>query len=158
LLVELARQMQVPAWVERMFGGEIINHTEHRAVLHVALRNRSNRPIFVKGQDVMPEVNAVLEHARKFADQIRRGKWRGHTGKRIRDVVNIGIGGSDLGPKMICQALEPYGDPTLRMHFVSNVDGAHISHVLAECDPESTLFSRAPCSSSLPRRSPPRKP
>ncbi len=140
LLTELARQTQLPACIERMFSGEIINHTEQRAVLHVALRNRSDRPICVKGQDVMPEVNNVLEHMRKFADQIRRGKWRGHTGKRIRDVVNIGIGGSDLGPKMVCQALEPYGDPTLRMHFVSNVDGAHISHVLAECDPESTLF------------------
>jgi glucose-6-phosphate isomerase len=140
LLIELARQAQLPVCAERMFSGEIINHTEQRAVLHVALRNRSDRPIFVKGQDVMPEVNNVLEHMRKFADQIRRGKWRGHTGKRIRDIVNIGIGGSDLGPKMVCQALEPYGDPTLRMHFVSNVDGAHISHVLAECDPESTLF------------------
>ena len=140
LLIELARQAQVPAWIARMFDGETINHTERRSVLHVALRNRSDRPILVKGQDVMPEVNAVLEHMRKFADQIRRGKWRGQTGKRIRDVVNIGIGGSDLGPKMVCEALEPYGDPTLRMHFVSNVDGAHISHVLAECDPESTLF------------------
>lgn len=140
LLIELARQAQVPAWVERTFNGETVNHTEKRAVLHIALRNRSNRPIFVKGQDVMPEVNAVLEHMRKFSDQIRRGKWRGFTDKRIRDVVNIGIGGSDLGPKMICQALEPYSDAGLRMHFVSNVDGAHISHVLAECDPESTLF------------------
>jgi len=140
LLIELARQAQLPAWIERTFNGEMINHTERRSVLHVALRNRSNRPILVNGEDVMPGVNAVLEHMRKFADQIRRGKWRGHTGKRIRDVVNIGIGGSDLGPKMICEALEPYGDPTLRMHFVSNVDGAHISHVLAECDPESTLF------------------
>jgi glucose-6-phosphate isomerase len=140
LLIELARQAHVPAWIERMFAGEMINHTERRSVLHVALRNRSNRPIFVDGQDVMPGVNEVLEHMRKFADQIRRGKWRGQTGKRIRDVVNIGIGGSDLGPKMVCEALEPYGDPTLRMHFVSNVDGAHISHVLAECDPESTLF------------------
>ena len=140
LLIELARQAQLPEWIDRAFNGEMINHTEQRSVLHVALRNRSNRPIQVKGQEVMPEVNAVLEHMRKFADQIRRGKWRGHTGKRIRDVVNIGIGGSDLGPKMVCQALEPFGDPTLRMHFVSNVDGAHISHVLAECDPESTLF------------------
>ncbi|MBE2294337.1 MAG: glucose-6-phosphate isomerase [Phycisphaerales bacterium] len=140
LLIELARQAQVPAWVERMFNGEVINHTERRSVLHIALRNRSNRPITVDGQDVMPGVNAVLEHMRKFSDQIRRDKWRGHTGKRIRDVVNIGIGGSDLGPKMICQALQPYGNPNLRMHFVSNVDGAHISHVLAECDPESTLF------------------
>lgn len=140
LLIELARQAQLPAWVERTFNGEIVNHTEKRAVLHIALRNRSNRPIFVKGQDVMPEVNAVLEHMRKFSDQIRRGKWRGFTDKRIRDVVNIGIGGSDLGPKMICQALEPYSDAGLRMHFVSNVDGAHIGHVLAECDPETTLF------------------
>ena len=140
LLVELARQAQLPAAIQRMFNGEVINHTEQRAVLHVALRNRSNRPILVNGQDVMPGVNEVLEHMRKFADQIRRGKWRGYTGKRIRDVVNIGIGGSDLGPKMVCEALRPYGDPTLRMHFVSNVDGAHISHVLAECDPESTLF------------------
>ena len=140
LLTELAYQAQVPEWTARLFSGEMINHTERRAVLHVALRNRGNRSIFVNGEDVMPEVNAVLEHMRKFADQIRRGKWRGHTGKRIRDVVNIGIGGSDLGPKMVCEALEPYGDPTLRMHFVSNVDGAHISHVLADCDPESTLF------------------
>jgi glucose-6-phosphate isomerase len=140
LLIELARQAQVPAWIERTFGGEMVNHTERRSVLHVALRNRSNHPILVNGADVMPDVNAVLEHMRKFADQVRRGKWRGQTGKRIRDVVNIGIGGSDLGPKMVCEALEPYGDPTLRMHFVSNVDGAHISHVLAECDPESTLF------------------
>ena len=101
LLMELARQAQVPAWVERMFNGEVINHTERRSVLHIALRNRSNRPITVDGQDVMPGVNAVLEHMRKFSDQIRRDKWRGHTGKRIRDVVNIGIGGSDLGPKMI---------------------------------------------------------
>ncbi|MFZ1326957.1 MAG: glucose-6-phosphate isomerase [Candidatus Contendobacter sp.] len=140
LLIELARQAQLPAQVARMFDGEMINHTERRSVLHVALRNRSDRPIRVNGEEVMPGVNAVLEHMRKFSEQIRRGKWRGHTGKRIRDVVNIGIGGSDLGPKMICEALEPYGDPTLRMHFVSNVDGAHISHVLAECDPESTLF------------------
>jgi len=140
LLTELARQAQLPVWIERMFSGEMINHTEQRSVLHVALRNRSNRSILVKGQDVMPGVNEVLEHMRKFSEQIRRGKWRGHTGKRIRDVVNIGIGGSDLGPKMVCQALESYGDPTLRMHFVSNVDGAHISHVLADCDPESTLF------------------
>ncbi|MDG4562550.1 MAG: glucose-6-phosphate isomerase, partial [Candidatus Competibacter sp.] len=140
LLAELARQAGVPAWAERMGNGEMINHTERRSVLHVALRNRGNRPILVNGQDVMPGVNEVLEHMRKFSEQVRRGKWRGHTGKRIRDVVNIGIGGSDLGPKMVCQALEPYGDPTLRMHFVSNVDGAHISHVLADCDPESTLF------------------
>ncbi|HRD47983.1 MAG: glucose-6-phosphate isomerase [Candidatus Competibacter sp.] len=140
LLIKLAHQAQLPAWIERTFSGAMVNHTERRSVLHVALRNRSDRPIPVNGADVMPGVNAVLEHMRKFADQVRRGKWRGQTGKRIRDVVNIGIGGSDLGPKMVCEALEPYGDPTLRMHFVSNVDGAHISHVLAACDPETTLF------------------
>ena len=140
LLLELARQAQVPEAIARMFDGEMINHTERRSVLHVALRNRSNRPIEVNGTDVMPGVNAVLEHMRKFSDQVRRGKWRGHTGRRIRDVVNIGIGGSDLGPKMICEALKPYGDQNLRMYFVSNVDGAHIKQVLAECDPESTLF------------------
>ena len=140
LLLELARQAQLAHWIERLFTGEAINHTEHRAVLHVALRNRSNTPILVNGQDVMPEVNRVLDQIGRFADQVRSGAWRGHTGQRIRTVVNVGIGGSDLGPKMVCEALAPYGDPELRMHFVSSVDGAHISHVLAECDPETTLF------------------
>lgn len=140
LLLDLARQARLADWIERLFTGEAINHTEHRAVLHVALRNRSNTPILVNGQDVMPEVNRVLEQIRRFTDQVRSGAWRGHTGQRIRTVVNVGIGGSDLGPKMVCEALAPYGDPDLRMHFVSSVDGAHISHVLAECDPETTLF------------------
>lgn len=140
LLLNLAREAQVPAAIAQMMNGEIINHTEKRAVLHIALRNRSNRPILVNGQDVMPGVNAVLEHMRKFSEQVRRGKWRGYTGQRVRDVVNIGIGGSDLGPKMVCEALRPYGDPTFNMHFVSNVDGAHINRILAECDAESTLL------------------
>ncbi|MDJ0991403.1 MAG: glucose-6-phosphate isomerase [Desulfobacterales bacterium] len=139
LLMELARQAEVPAWIERMLTGETINHTEHRAVLHAALRNRGNQPILVDGQDVMPEVNGVLERIRRFSEQVRNG-WMGYTGKRIRDVVNIGIGGSDLGPKMVCEALAPYGDPNLQMHFVSSVDGSHISHVLARCQPETTLF------------------
>jgi len=140
VLIDLARQAEVPQWIERMFGGEPINHTEHRAVLHIALRNRSNRPILVDGQDVMPEVNQVLEQIRPFTEQVRSGAWRGYTGQRIQSVVNIGIGGSDLGPKMVCEALAPYGEPNLRMHFVSSVDGAHISQVLAECDPQTTLF------------------
>ncbi|MEE4377657.1 MAG: glucose-6-phosphate isomerase [Candidatus Competibacteraceae bacterium] len=140
LLLNLAEQTQVPTWTERLFKGEPVNHTEGRSVLHVALRNRSNQPIVVDGQDVMPEVNRVLEQMRRFSDQVRSGGWIGYTGKRIRDVVNIGIGGSDLGPKMVCEALAPYGDANLRMHFVSSVDGSHISHVLTQCDPETTLF------------------
>jgi glucose-6-phosphate isomerase len=140
LLLELAKQTELALWIKHVFSGASINHTENRSVLHVALRNRSNSPILVNGKDVMPEVNAVLEKMRQFSEQVRSGTWVGHTQKRIRDVVNIGIGGSDLGPKMVCQALAPYGDPMLRMHFVSNVDGSHISHVLAQCDPETTLF------------------
>ncbi len=140
LLLELAGQAEAPAWTKRTFSGEIINHTEKRAVLHVALRNRSNTPILVDGKDVMPGVNAVLDQIRQFSEQVRSGAWRGYTGERICDVVNIGIGGSDLGPKMVCEALAPYGDPNLRMHFVSNVDGSHIVDVLAKCQPETTLF------------------
>ncbi|MCP5420914.1 MAG: glucose-6-phosphate isomerase [Gammaproteobacteria bacterium] len=140
LLLDLARESAVPVWIERMFSGAQINHTEHRSVLHVALRNRSNQPIVVDGQDVMPEVNRVLEQMRRFSEQIRSGAWIGFTGQRIRTVVNIGIGGSDLGPKMVCEALAPYGDANLTMHFVSSVDGSHISHVLSECNPETTLF------------------
>jgi glucose-6-phosphate isomerase len=139
LLLELARQCELPAWIERMFGGETVNNTEKRSVLHVALRNRGNQPIRVQGEDVMPSVNGELDNIGQFAGQVRSG-WMGYTGKRITQVVNIGIGGSDLGPKMVCEALAPYGDPTLRMHFVSSVDGSHISHVLSECDPETTLF------------------
>src|SRR5512143_2579482 len=126
LLIELAQQAEVPAWTRRAFSGEMINRTEKRAVLHVALRNRSNTPILVDGKDVMPGVNTVLDKIRQFSEQVRSGAWRGYTGERIYDVVNIGIGGSDLGPKMVCEALAPYGDPNLRMHFVSNVDGSHI--------------------------------
>ncbi|OOG23772.1 glucose-6-phosphate isomerase [Thioalkalivibrio denitrificans] len=140
LLLDLARDRDVESWRDRMFSGERINITEDRAVLHVALRNRSNRPIRVDGEDVMPAVNGVLERMAAFTRKVRSGEWTGHTGKRIRHVVNIGIGGSDLGPVMVCEALRPYGHEDLTMHFVSNVDGAHMGQTLERVDPESTLF------------------
>jgi glucose-6-phosphate isomerase len=140
LLLDLARQAKVFEWRDRMFSGEKINRTEDRAVLHVALRNRSNRPIVVDGKDVMPEVNAVLAKMRGFTDEVRSGAWKGHTGKRITDVVNIGIGGSDLGPVMACLALKPYWHAEMRAHFVSNVDGTHLAETLKVVDPEQTLF------------------
>jgi glucose-6-phosphate isomerase len=140
LLLKLAEQAKVAELRDRMFAGERINQTEDRAVLHVALRNRSNTPIEVDGQDVMPGVNAVLSQMREFTDRVRSGDWTGHTGKPVRDIVNIGIGGSDLGPVMACAALKPYGHPDLRMHFVSNVDGTDISETLARLDPETCLF------------------
>jgi glucose-6-phosphate isomerase len=140
LLFELARQARVFDWRDRMFAGDKINRTEDRAVLHVALRNRSNRPILVDGKDVMPEVNAVLAKMREFTTAVRSGAWKGHTGKRITDIVNIGIGGSDLGPTMASLALKPYWQPGMRAHFVSNVDGTQIVEALKEVNPEQTLF------------------
>jgi glucose-6-phosphate isomerase len=140
LLFGLARQAGVFEWRDRMFAGEKINRTEDRAVLHVALRNRSNRPIVVDGKDVMPEVNAVLAKMRAFTESVRSGAWKGHTGKRITDVVNIGIGGSDLGPAMASLALKPYWQPGMRAHFVSNVDGTHLAETLREVVAEQTLF------------------
>ncbi len=140
LLLDLARQADVQNRIEKMFSGAKINVTENRAVLHVALRNRSNRPIYVDGQDVMPAVNKVLARMRTFTDTVRGGAWKGYTGKAIADIVNIGIGGSDLGPKMACAALTPYGKPGLRMHFVSNVDGSHVAETLKLLNPETTLF------------------
>jgi glucose-6-phosphate isomerase len=140
LLLELARERGVFALRDRMFAGEKINITENRAVLHVALRNRSNRPIVVDGEDVMPKVNAVLAQMRTFTEAVRWGQWKGHTGKSIQHVVNIGIGGSDLGPVMACEALRPYWKPGLTPHFVSNVDGTHMAETLRRCDPETTLF------------------
>jgi glucose-6-phosphate isomerase len=140
LLVALAEQAGVAGWRDRMFAGEKINVTEGRAVLHVALRNRSNRPVRVDGADVMPEVNRVLAKMRGFTERLRGGGWTGHTGKTITDVVNIGIGGSDLGPVMVTEALRPYWRPDLRAHFVSNVDGTHIAETLRRVDPERTLF------------------
>src|SRR5437868_1089805 len=140
LLFALARQQQVERWRDRMFAGEKINTTEDRAVLHVALRNRGNRPIRVDGKDVMPEVNAVLARMRDFTGRLRRGAWKGHTGASISDVVNIGIGGSDLGPAMASQALKPYASEGLRAHFVSNVDSTHLAETVKGLDPARTLF------------------
>ncbi len=140
LLFDLADEAGVAAWRERMFAGERINFTEGRAVLHVALRNRSGRPILVDGEDVMPGVGAVLEHMRRFSDDVRSGTWRGYTGRPIRDVVNIGIGGSDLGPVMVTEALRPYAHERLRLHFVSNIDASQLVETLRELDPETTLF------------------
>ena len=140
LLLKLAEEADVADWRERMFNGEKINNTENRAVLHVALRNRSNQPVMVDGEDVMPKVNAVIERIDAFAEKVRSGEWRGYAGERITDVVNIGIGGSDLGPQMVCQALKPYHHPGLKMHFVSSVDGAQITEALESLNPETTLF------------------
>lgn len=140
LLFDLARESEVESWRDRMFNGEKINTTEDRAVLHVALRNRSNRPIEVDGKDVMPEVNRVLEHEKEFCDAIRSGKWTGYTGKAITDIINIGIGGSDLGPVMATEALKPYGKEGLSVHYVSNVDGTHIAECLKKLNPETALF------------------
>lgn len=140
LLFDLARAADVEGWRSRMFAGEKINITENRAVLHTALRNRSNRPVKVDGADVMPLVNGVLDKLRGFAEQVRDGTWRGATGKRIRSVVNIGIGGSDLGPAMVTQALRRFHHPEMTFHFVSNVDGAHLEAVLGQVKADETLF------------------
>ncbi len=139
-LFTLARDAGLEDWRSRMFGGEAINFTEQRPVLHVALRNRSNRPIVVHGEDVMPAVNAVLEKMRGFTESVRSGHWKGYSGESITDVVNIGIGGSDLGPLMVCEALKHYGRADLRVHFVSNVDATHIAETLKPLRPETTLF------------------
>ncbi|MCL6366661.1 glucose-6-phosphate isomerase [Pectobacterium versatile] len=135
----LARETDLSAAIQSMFAGEKINRTEDRAVLHVALRNRSNTPILVDGKDVMPEVNAVLAKMKDFSERVIGGEWKGYTGKTITDVVNIGIGGSDLGPFMVTEALKPYKNH-LNMHFVSNVDGTHIAETLKPLNPETTLF------------------
>ncbi|EOW5562349.1 glucose-6-phosphate isomerase [Escherichia coli O152:H2] len=138
-LQDLAKECDLAGAIKSMFSGEKINRTENRAVLHVALRNRSNTPILVDGKDVMPEVNAVLEKMKTFSEAIISGEWKGYTCKAITDVVNIGIGGSDLGPYMVTEALRPYKNH-LNMHFVSNVDGTHIAEVLKKVNPETTLF------------------
>jgi glucose-6-phosphate isomerase len=136
----LASERDVIGWAKKMFDGVKINITENRAVLHVALRNRSNRPIYVDGKDVMPEVNAVLKHMEEFSNKVRSGEWKGYTGKTITDFVNIGIGGSDLGPVMVTEALKPYAKRDLRAHFVSNVDGTQMAETLRGLSPETTLF------------------
>ncbi len=139
-LFSLARRADVPGWIGRMFAGERINSTEQRAVLHVALRNRSGRPIRVDGEDVMPAVERVLDRMEQFSSQVRDGGWRGYTGKRVTDVVNIGIGGSNLGPMMVTEALRHYQASEPRLHFVSNVDATHIVETLKPLHPATTLF------------------
>ncbi len=139
-LVELAEASDLKKWIDAMFSGEAINETENRAVLHTALRNRPERPVLVKGKDVMPDVKAVLDAMTAFSDRVRTGKWLGHTGKRIKYIVNIGIGGSDLGPAMAFQALKPYSKRSISMHFVSNVDATHLAEALKEVKAEQTLF------------------
>jgi len=140
LLFDLAREVRVKEWTEKMFTGKEVNSTEQRSVLHIALRNRSNTPILVEGADVMPSVNKVLHHMREFCETIRSGQWTGYTGRPITDIVNIGIGGSDLGPVMVTEALKPYGHQRLSVHFVSNVDGTHIAETVKRLNPETTLF------------------
>ena len=139
-LLDLAEGADVGGWIRRMFSGDHLNNTEGRAVLHVALRNRANQPIWVDGQDIMPEVNRVLNKMESFSDAVRGGDWKGFTGKGITDVVNIGIGGSNLGPLMVVDALEPYCSGGPRVHFVSNVDPSHIGDTLKSLDPETSLF------------------
>jgi glucose-6-phosphate isomerase len=140
LLLELAAEVDVKDAIAQMFSGGIINQTESRAVLHTALRNRSNTPVHVDGKDVMPAVNAVLKKMREFSDRIVNGDWKGYTGKPVTDIVNIGIGGSDLGPVMVTEALTPYAKQNMLVHFVSNIDGTHISETLKKISPETSLF------------------
>jgi len=140
LLVELAKEQNLPAAIQDMFSGKKINNTEKRGVLHTALRNRSNTPVLFDGEDVMPGINQVLTKMKSFCDKVRSGAWKGYSGKTITDVVNIGIGGSDLGPYMVTEALKPYRSETLNVHFVSNVDGTHVTETLKGLNPETTMF------------------
>jgi glucose-6-phosphate isomerase len=140
LLLDLAAECRLSEAIGKMFAGKKINETEGRAVLHIALRNRSNTPIFVGGRDVMPEVNGVLKQMEALSEEVGSGRWKGFTGKAIADIVNIGIGGSDLGPVMVTEALKPYWRPSISPHFVSNVDGTHIAETLRRLKPETTLF------------------
>lgn len=139
-LTDLAKECDLSGAIEQMFTGEKINQTENRSVLHVALRNRSNTPILVDGKDVMPDVNEVLEKMKAFSGKVISGAWKGYTNKSITDIVNIGIGGSDLGPVMVTEALKAYKKKNINIHFVSNVDGTHIAETLKKVNPETTLF------------------
>ncbi|KAI7135892.1 Glucose-6-phosphate, partial [Hortaea werneckii] len=140
LLVKLAKEANVEQLRDDMFKGEKINFTEDRAVYHVALRNTKNDPMQVDGKSVVEEVNGVLEHMKEFSEQIRSGEWKGYSGKPIDTIINIGIGGSDLGPVMVSEALKPYGKEGMKLHFVSNIDGTHIAEALKDSNPETTLF------------------
>ncbi|MEN2281078.1 glucose-6-phosphate isomerase [Algoriphagus sp. SE2] len=139
-LCDLARETELHIAIEDMFTGKPINKTEDRAVLHTALRNKSDHAVFVNGENVMPEIQKVLDQMKVFSDKVQNGKWLGYTGKPIKSLVNIGIGGSDLGPVMVTEALKPYQNPDLSCYFVSNVDGTHIAETLKKVDPETTLF------------------
>ncbi|KAI8813032.1 Phosphoglucose isomerase, partial [Cladochytrium replicatum] len=140
LLLDLAREANLESWRAKMFSGKRINFTEDRAVLHVALRNRSNTPILVDGKNVVPDVNRVLDQMGRLSDAVGDGTWRGYTGKAITDIVNIGIGGSDLGPVMVTEALKPYARKGIHVHFVSNIDGTHLAEVLKMVHPETVMF------------------
>ncbi|AWV97200.1 glucose-6-phosphate isomerase [Arcticibacterium luteifluviistationis] len=139
-LVKLAEECQLDDAIQKMFAGDVINETEGRSVLHTALRNRSNEPVLVDGKDVMPEINAVLAQMETFSNEVRSGEWKGYSGKRIKDIVNIGIGGSDLGPVMVAESLKPYAKKGLNVHYVSNVDSTHVTEALKGLKAESTLF------------------
>ncbi|VAW73327.1 Glucose-6-phosphate isomerase [hydrothermal vent metagenome] len=140
LLLQLARSRNLEQWRDRMFEGYPINFTEHRAVLHTALRNKSGKPVMHQGKDVMPQIDAVKQRIRQFTDKVRSGEWKGVNGETITDIVNIGIGGSDLGPRMAVQALEPYIKESLKFHFVANIDCSEVGHTLRQLDPHRTLF------------------
>lgn len=140
LLTKLAQEAKLEELRDDMFKGEKINFTEKRAVYHVALRNTKNEPMQVDGKSVVEEVNGVLEHMKEFSEQVRSGAWTGFTGKKIDTIINIGIGGSDLGPVMVTEALKPYGQEGMKLHFVSNIDGTHMAEALKDSDPETTLF------------------
>lgn len=139
-LIQLAKEANIEALRDALFAGEKINSTEERAVYHVALRNQSNKPMSVDGVDVVAEVNSVLAHVKEFSEEVRSGKWTGYTGKAITDIVNIGIGGSDLGPVMVTEALKSYSKRDLFVHFISNIDGTHTAETLRNLNPETTLF------------------
>lgn len=140
LLFDLAREANVAEWRDRMFSGQLINTTEQRAVLHTALRNRSHKPILVNGENIDTAVVSVLENMGVMAQRIADGEWTGYTGKAIKDIINIGIGGSDLGPVMVTEALKAYAQPGINVHFVSNIDGTHLAETLKLVDPETSLF------------------
>lgn len=140
LLTSLAKELDLKDSIQKMFTGDKINETESRSVLHIALRNRSSKPIVSEGKDVMQDVNAVLKQMEAFTNKVVNGEWKGYTGKPITDIVNIGIGGSDLGPVMVTEALKPFKKPNINVHFVSNVDGTHIAETLKKVNPETTLF------------------
>ena len=140
LLIELAQASEVEEWREKMFSGERINSTEGRAVLHTALRGASQKTVFLDGRNISEDVQQSLNKIKEFSDKVRQGLWKGYSGKRITDVVNIGVGGSNLGPQMVTEALRQYSDNSVKVHYVSNVDGTQIANVLRPLNPEKVLF------------------